>query len=137
MAVRRAPSEFARPTIPGDANFATSRVGVLFPKYTVGPYTSWKLTVKATTTGFITLQGLQTVDGVSLNQGDRVLVKDQGDFTNGIYVVYEFDQWPRASDLETRTRSAGIGIMVNQGTVWNNTLFVCTNIEGSDKTLRI
>jgi hypothetical protein len=39
----------------------------------------------ATTGGGITLSGLQTIDGVALGVGDRVLVKDQTDATtNGL-----------------------------------------------------
>src|SRR5260370_12013146 len=46
-----------------------------------------KAPVRAATTGSgITLSGLQTIDGVALSVGDRVLVKDQTDATtNGIY----------------------------------------------------
>ena len=49
---------------------------------------SLKDSVRAGTTANITLSGEQTIDGVALVGGDRVLVKDQTDKTkNGIYVV--------------------------------------------------
>jgi hypothetical protein len=51
------------------------------------PDLAWKASVRAATTGSnITLSGLQTLDGVALAAGDRVLVKDQADpTTNGLY----------------------------------------------------
>ena len=56
--------------------------------------------VKAATTGSsITLSGLQTIDGVSLIAGDRVLVKNQSTASqNGIYVV-DAGAWTRATDF--------------------------------------
>lgn len=54
--------------------------------------------VAASTTSNITLTGLQTVDGVALSGGDRVLVKDQSNpADNGIYVVSS-GSWSRAPD---------------------------------------
>src|SRR6056300_1298394 len=47
-----------------------------------------KQSVKVATTGNIALSGTQTVDGVALSVGDRILVKDQTTASeNGIYVV--------------------------------------------------
>jgi len=49
----------------------------------------------AATTENITLNGIQTVDGVPLQSGDLILVKDQDDPTeNGLYNVF-FSQWFR------------------------------------------
>ncbi len=57
--------------------------------------------VVATTGSNITLSGLQTVDGVALNAGDRVLVKDQTDATtNGIYNA-STGTWTRAIDANS------------------------------------
>jgi hypothetical protein len=57
--------------------------------------------VTAATTGNITLSGTQTVDGVGLIAGDRVLVKDQSTSAqNGIYVA-AIGSWSRASDAST------------------------------------
>jgi len=56
--------------------------------------------VRVATTGNITLSGTQTIDGVSVVAGDRVLVKDQTDQkTNGIYVVAS-GSWTRATDAD-------------------------------------
>lgn len=52
------------------------------------------------TTAAITLEGLQTVDGISLAENMRVLVKNQtSQIENGIYVV-STGMWVRASDLD-------------------------------------
>jgi hypothetical protein len=59
-------------------------------------------TVKAATTDAnITLSGTQTIDGVSLVAGDRVLVKNQSTtHQNGVYVVGA-STWSRATDFDT------------------------------------
>ena len=45
-----------------------------------------KNSVRAATTSTLTLSGLQTIDGVALSAGDRVLVKNQANQAqNGIY----------------------------------------------------
>lgn len=60
----------------------------------------FKTSVKAATTSNITLSTQQTVDGVSLVAGDRVLVKNQTTAAdNGIYIVAS-GSWSRASDFD-------------------------------------
>ncbi len=77
---------------------------------------STSLPCRVATTGNITLSGLQTVDGVSLSAGDRVLVKNQGTVSdNGIYVVAS-GSWSRAVDMSIEDDVySGITIYVNQG----------------------
>ena len=60
-----------------------------------------KAPVRTVTTGAnITLSGLQTIGGVALNSGDRVLVKDQADPTqNGIYNA-NTTAWTRSGDFD-------------------------------------
>lgn len=59
-----------------------------------------KESVRVATTGDITLSGLQTIDGVALQVGDRVLVKDQTDPTeNGIYIASSTG-WTRSEDAD-------------------------------------
>lgn len=74
--------------------------------------------VRLATTVNITLSGLQTIDGVLTEVGDRVLVKDQDDATtNGIYTV-SAGPWYRASDARTsRTIQKGTSVTVQEGTV--------------------
>ena len=57
--------------------------------------------VGAATTSEITLSGLQTVDGIALDEGARVLVKDQADATqNGIYIASS-SAWKRSDDARS------------------------------------
>lgn len=74
--------------------------------------------VRAATVEPIVLSGLQTVDGVELEAGDRVLVKDQGGgAANGPYVVAT-GAWVRAEDADTSAEVVnGVSFSVNEGDV--------------------
>lgn len=83
-----------------------------------------KQSVRAATTGPIALTATQTVDGIALAVGDRVLVKDQADAKqNGIYLVAA-NAWTRTTDADTGaklTSGARVGVeegTVNAGKVW-------------------
>ena len=76
-----------------------------------------KGSVRAATTANITLSGAQTIDGVSVIAGDRVLVKDQSTAsTNGIYVAAA-STWSRATDADVNAEvHAGMFTFVEEGT---------------------
>lgn len=75
-----------------------------------------KRSVKVATTANITLSGTQTIDGVALVAGDRVLVKDQTTASqNGIYVVAA-GAWARAAGADTALEMASAVVAVEQGT---------------------
>ena len=82
---------------------------------------SWKAPVKAATTANITLSGTQTIDGVVLAAGDRVLVKDQTILTeNGIYDVVDLGAWTRSTDFDDSPDTEveeGAAVFVEEGTV--------------------
>lgn len=60
-----------------------------------------KASVRCIAVDDITLSGLQTVDGVALSAGDRVLVIGQVDKTqNGIYDVVDGGAWERSEDCD-------------------------------------
>ncbi len=85
----------------------------------------WKPEVVAATTAAITLSGTQTIDGVALSAGQRVLVKDQASApTNGIYVVAA-GAWSRATDLDEASEfTNGVAVTVEQGTTNGDRAFV-------------
>lgn len=83
--------------------------------------------VRAASIGNLTLSGLQTVDGVALSAGDRVLVKDQSTASqNGVYVA-SGGAWGRATDFDGAPASevaAGDLVFVSAGTTNADTSFV-------------
>ena len=76
----------------------------------------FKGSVKVATTANITLSGTQTIDGVALIAGDRVLVKDQNTPSqNGIYVV-SATAWNRSTDADLDAEvTTGFYCFVEQG----------------------
>ena len=93
-----------------------------------------KDSVKAATTGNITistaLNNGDTLDGVTLADNDRVLVKDQSTASqNGIYIVGSSPS--RAVDLAAGADAAGVFTFVEQGSVNADNGFVCTSNKGS------
>lgn len=86
----------------------------------------WKEPVRAATTGNITLSGTQSVDGVALAAGDRVLVKDQASpVNNGIYVVAA-GAWTRATDMDQNSEVLGATVFVSEGTTNGNAQYKMT-----------
>lgn len=77
----------------------------------------FKDSVRAATTANITLSGTQTIDGISVLVGDRVLVKDQTTGSaNGIYLVAS-GAWTRTTDADVSAEmTAGLSVMVEEGT---------------------
>ncbi len=80
--------------------------------------------VRAATTaspGNIALSGLQTIDGVALNEGDRVLVKNQTDARqNGIWLA-SVSGWKRAADFNGSGDAVkGTQVVVNEGGTQSN-----------------
>jgi hypothetical protein len=76
-----------------------------------------KASVRVATTANITLSGTQTIDGVVLVAGDRVLVKNQSTASqNGIYTVAA-GAWARATDADTNAEvTSGLFTFVEEGT---------------------
>ena len=76
-----------------------------------------KDSVVVATTANITLSGTQTIDGIAVTAGQRVLVKDQTTASqNGIYVV-SASAWSRATDADTADEfNSGCFFFVEKGT---------------------
>jgi hypothetical protein len=98
---------------------------------------SWKQPVKAATDANITLSGLQTIDGVVLAAGDRVLVKDQTNLVeNGIYDVVDGAAWTRSSDFDDSPDTEveeGAAVFVESGTLFadNGFTLLGNNTDGT------
>jgi hypothetical protein len=90
-----------------------------------------KASCLAASTANLTLSGTQTIDGVSVSSGDRVLVKDQtAGEDNGIYVAAA-GAWARANDADGVTRvtnngeiTSGLFTFIEQGTTNGSKGFV-------------
>jgi len=85
-----------------------------------------KASVVAASTANLTLSGAQTIDGVSVIAGDRVLVKDQTTASaNGIYLCAS-GSWTRTTDTDTYAELVAAYTFVEGGTVNANNGFICT-----------
>ena len=93
----------------------------------------WKASVRAATTAAVTLaSGLEngdTLDGVTLATGDRVLVKNQATGSeNGIYVVKVSGAPDRSTDADTGAElTSNFAVFVEEGTVNADQGYVLTN----------
>ncbi|MBL8752279.1 MAG: hypothetical protein JNK15_03175 [Planctomycetes bacterium] len=98
----------------------------------VDPDTSkWKQSVRVATTTNGTLATAfangQTVDGVTLATGDRILLKAQSAAAdNGIYTVNASGAPTRATDGNTGTKLVSAHVPVEQGSANADTVWVCT-----------
>lgn len=80
-------------------------------------FVAFKPPCRVATTGAITLAGLQTIDGITLAAGDRVLVKNQSTAAdNGIWIAAA-GAWTRAADFDgARDVENGTQVFVANGT---------------------
>ena len=87
----------------------------------------YKASVRAATTANITLSGEQTIDGVAIVAGDRVLVKDQtAGAENGIYLA-SAGAWTRTTDADAAGElTSGAIVPVESGTLNADTLWMLT-----------
>lgn len=81
--------------------------------------------VRAATTANITLSGTQTIDGVAVVAGNRVLVKNQtAGENNGIYDAAS-GSWTRSTDADTSGEvTTGMFTFVTEGTVSANVGYI-------------
>ena len=85
-----------------------------------------KASVVVATPANITLSGAQTIDGVAVSAGDRVLVKSQSTASqNGIYVVASGD-WTRSTDADIWNELVSAFVFVEKGSTLADTGWVCT-----------
>lgn len=92
----------------------------------------WKTSVVAATTANGTLASAfangQTIDGVTLATGQRILLKNQSSGAeNGIYIVAASGAPARATDADAGSELVSAAVFVEQGTTNADRAFVCTN----------
>ena len=90
--------------------------------------------VRAGTTGNITISTAlvsgQTLDGITLQNDDKIIVKNQSNQTqNGIYVVSSSPA--RDPDFDTVDELVGQLCIIKEGTSLADTMFLCTTDSGS------
>jgi hypothetical protein len=92
---------------------------------------SWKQAVRVATTAAGTLassfENGDTVDGVTLATGDRILIKNQATASeNGIYLVNVSGAPTRASDANAAAELVNASVYVSEGTTNADTQWTCT-----------
>jgi len=89
-----------------------------------------KASVVVATTANITLSGAQTIDGISVVSGNRVLVKDQSTASqNGIYLCAT-GSWTRTTDADTWDELVAAFTFVESGTTQANNGYISTITAG-------
>jgi hypothetical protein len=92
---------------------------------------SWKQSVRVATTAAITLasgaENGDTIDGVTLVTGDRILIKNQASASeNGIYIVAASGAPTRATDADSASDIRQASVYVEEGTTNGDTQWVLT-----------
>lgn len=93
----------------------------------------FKDSVRVATTANIVLSGAQTIDGVSVIAGDRVLVKNQTTASeNGIYACAA-GAWSRSADADNSPEggevTSGMYVYVSEGTVNAESAWVLATVD--------
>ena len=80
---------------------------------------------RLTSTGSnVTASGAQTVDGVAVANGDRVLLRHQTSAVdNGVYVASTSGAWSRATDFAAGSSAQAIALLVTAGSTFANCAF--------------
>ena len=90
-----------------------------------------RIITKVATTGNVNLTNAlengDSIDGISLSTGDKILVKSQTDATeNGIYICPNSGTASRDTNYDTVEELAGQMIVVQQGSTNADKIFLCT-----------
>ena len=93
----------------------------------ISGFLGYKKPCRAATTGAITLSAAQTIDGVAVVAGDRVLVKNQSSTAeNGIYDC-STGTWRRSADFDgTNDFTSGTQVLVTAGSTYAGTSWYAT-----------
>lgn len=84
---------------------------------------NWKESCRVATFANVVLSGLQSIDGVNLVDGDRILVwKQTTPSQNGIYIA-KSGAWSRADDFNDAEEAYGTTVMVREGVTYADKAF--------------
>lgn len=135
---RTGTDSWAQRTLDSDATLAANSATRIPSQSAVKAYVdaslqglAWKQAVRAATTANGTLatafENGDTIDGVTLATGDRILIKNQSSGAeNGIYVVAASGAPARASDADTGAELVNATVLVSEGTTNADTQWTCT-----------
>ena len=89
----------------------------------------WKCSCRVTDTGIdVTLPATLTIDGVTVVEGERVLLRNQATaLENGVYVVNGASELERSADMVTGTNAANFAFFVEEGDTMAGFTYVVTN----------
>jgi len=93
---------------------------------------SWKDAVRVLADSNQSLNGAATIDGVALNDGDRVACFVQTTTTeDGVYEVNTGGAWVRTDDFAVGTDTSSFSFTVKEGTLYDNTQWTISNDKGA------
>lgn len=119
------------PTTPSGSTDAASKAYVDSVATGMTPKESVRVATTAAGTLATSFANGQTVDGITLVTGDRILIKNQSTASeNGIYTVNASGAPTRATDFDTWTEVPSAFTFVQVGTVNADTAWVCISDAG-------
>ena len=111
-----------------ESNQSTFTANKVLSSGTNGQFNISNVSIYAATTTNITPSGSQTIDGMTLTDGQNVLVKDQTNAKeNGVYQYSSNSAWSRISDFNQPIKLKGKILKVTNGTVNKGKLIYLLN----------
>lgn len=119
------------PTTPSGATAAASKAYVDSIAQGLDPKGSVRAATTTTGTLATSFENGDTIDGVTLVTGDRILLKNQAaPAENGIYTVNASGAPTRSVDMDAWAEVPGSFVFVEEGTTYADTGWVCTSNQG-------
>lgn len=128
-------SASAPPSGAGETLIATSATTATWQAEPIDTFTVATVRVATIANGTLAsdFENGDTIDGITLSTGDRILIKDQTTpIENGVYIVNVSGAPTRATDFQAGTAVSGFYLFCREGTLNANLGFLCTNAPGSD-----